>query len=91
MLDPPDETFIRVAVAKEKYLGGAMSLHWWYKQVERGVVPHFRAGGAVLLRPCDVEAFVAGFYREKAEPVKAPAPPRAKSRPAGGGLRFFGR
>lgn len=84
--------YIRVSEAKRRYFGGAMSLRWWYRQVEEGRLPHFRAGGAVLLRPADVEAFVASQYRDKAEPPPAPEPPPAAgTRPASPrrGLRFF--
>lgn len=89
--------YIRVSDAKRRYFGGSMSLRWWYKQIEQGRLPHFRAGGTVLLRPADVDGFVAGMFRDKAEPVvEPPAPPaspvpapkpRSPSRP--GGLRFF--
>jgi hypothetical protein len=84
--------FLRVSVAKRRYLGGAMSLRWWYRQIEEGRLPHFRAGGAVLLRPADVEAFIAEMFRDKATPKPeepaAPAHPR-RSVPVRGGLRFF--
>lgn len=89
--------YIRVSEAKKRYFGGAMSLRWWYRQVEEGRLPHFRAGGAVLLRPADCEAFVAAQFRDKAagarpadDPPPAPAPPPS-SRPASPrrGLRFF--
>jgi hypothetical protein len=88
------EDFIRVSTAKKRYFGGAMSLRWWYRQIEEGRLPHFRAGATVLLRPADVEAFVAKMFRTEAKEVKeAPEPPppaanRHNSRPAGG-LRFF--
>ena len=90
------EDFIRVSTAKKQYFGGAMSLRWWYRQVELGRLPHFRAGGSVLLRPADVEAFVAAMYRDCAEPraepatepLPAPTPP-PRSRPSRVGLRFF--
>ena len=85
--------FIRVSVAKRRYFGGAMSLRWWYKQVELGTLPHFRAGGAVLLRPVDVEAFVARMYCDMKEavtvPADSPSPPSPKLRSNRGGLRFF--
>lgn len=89
--------FLRVSDAKERYFGGTMSLRWWYRQVELGRLPHFRAGSAVLLRPADVEAFVAGMYRERAEPAAGPAPvpaapvptPKPLSRTRRPGLRFF--
>lgn len=86
--------YIRVSEAKRRYFGGAMSLRWWYRQVEEGRLPHFRAGGAVLLRPADVEAFVASQFRDKSEPPPAPAPESpapASPRPASPrrGLRFF--
>lgn len=88
------DDFIRVSAAKKRYLGGGMSLRWWYRQIEEGRLPHFRAGGAVLLRPADVEAFVAQMFRDKAEP-KTPEPEPVAPAPAGrrrsvaGGLRFF--
>ena len=84
-----EKDFIRVSTAKRRYFGGAMSLRWWYKQIERGALPHYRAGGAVLLRPADVEAFVATmFHEKKAEAPEAPAsaPPKSRAR---SGLRFF--
>lgn len=87
-----DADYIRVSEAKRRYFGGAMSLRWWYRQVEEGRLPHFRAGGAVLLRPADVEAFVASQFRDKAEPTAGPEPPPpASPRPASPrrGLRFF--
>ena len=43
------EDFIRVSTAKKRYFGGAMSLRWWYRQIEAGRLPHFRAGATVLL------------------------------------------
>jgi hypothetical protein len=93
---PPGPTFIRVSAAKKLYFGGAMSLRWWYKQIESGRLPHFRAGGAVLLRPADVEALVAEMFRARQEPVQpepsvappAPEAPRRGSR-RNDGLRFF--
>ena len=89
--------FLRVSDAKGRYFGGAMSLRWWYRQIELGRLPHFRAGGAVLLRPADVEAFVAGMFRDKAGPAAVPDPPPPGSAPAPPprsgsrrpGLRFF--
>lgn len=88
------DDFMRVSSAKKRYFGGAMSLRWWYKQIELGRLPHYRAGGAVLLRPADVEAFVAKMFREEAKPEPkepiAPAPAtRRRSHRAPGGLRFF--
>jgi hypothetical protein len=88
-----DQDFIRVSAARKRYLGGAMSLRWWYRQIELGHLPHFRAGGAVLLRPADVETFVAAMFRDEGpvepEPAADATPP--PSRPASGrrGLRFF--
>ncbi len=88
--------FIRVSEAKARYFGGAMSLRWWYRQIEEGRLPHFRAGGAVLLRPADVEAFVASMYRDRAEVKPGPEAPAPDSAPASRprstgrrGLRFF--
>lgn len=89
--------YIRVSAAKSRYFGGSMSLRWWYKQIELGRLPHFRAGGSVLLRPADVEAFVAEMYRDKVEPELEPEPPAPLPTPAPkrrsgrtrGGLRFF--
>ncbi len=89
---PP--TFLRVSEAKRLYFGGKLSLRWWYRQIELGRLPHFRAGGAVLLRPADVESFVAAAYHD--EPSQSPAatnelpanPPPSTSR-LSGGLRFF--
>lgn len=88
--------YIRVSEAKKRYFGGAMSLRWWYRQVEEGRLPHFRAGGAVLLRPADCEAFVASQFRDKSEagppddPPPAPAPPPSpRAASARRGLRFF--
>ena len=97
-MQPLKDDFIRVSDAKRRYIGGSMSLRWWYKQIEQGRLPHFRAGGTVLLRPSDVEAFVAGMFCDKAEPavpVSPPGPPPApvpnpQSQPRRGGLRFFG-
>lgn len=90
------DDFIRVSEARDRYFGGAMSLRWWYKQIELGRLPHFRAGVTVLLRPADVEAFVAETFREKAdgdpEPETPPAPipaPKPRSRSPRPGLRFF--
>ena len=68
---------IRVPAARARYLGGAMSLRWWYKQVELGRLPHHRAGSAVLLRVADVEAFVAKTFRDEVKQDEAapePAP-----------------
>lgn len=88
--------YIRVSAAKARYFGGAMSLRWWYKQIELGRLPHFRAGNAVLLRPVDVEALVAEMSCDRTDdepepPVPAAPVPAAKpkSRPHRGGLRFF--
>lgn len=88
-----DDDYIRVSAAKKRFLGGTMSIRWWYKQVESGRLQHFRAGAVVLLRPADVEAFVAEMYRERSaleappDPLTLPATTGKKSR---GGLRFFG-
>jgi hypothetical protein len=86
--------YIRVSAAKKQYFGGAMSIRWWYKQVESGRLPHFRAGGAVLLRPTDIEAFIAELYKERSTPVEpvAPAavPVSTGTRSRRDGLRFFG-
>jgi excisionase family DNA binding protein len=89
--------FIRVSEAKERYFGGAMSLRWWYRQIEQGRLTHYRAGGSVLLRKADVEAFVSAGLRttRREEPTPPPPepspPPKAKPRsPPPGGLRFFG-
>lgn len=91
-----EDEFIRVSAAKERYLGGTMSIRWWYKQIESGKLPHFRAGSTVLLRPTDVEAFIAEMFREKAapevEPEPATVPPSpvpSRSRTPRPGLRFF--
>jgi len=87
--------FIRVSDAKKRYLSGVMSLRWWYKQVEQGRLPHFRAGGTVLLRPADVEAFIGEMFRDRAvadvEPPAPPPmpPPKPRSRSSRLGLRFF--
>jgi hypothetical protein len=84
---------IRVSDAKRGYLGGAMSLRWWYKQIESGKLPHFRAGAAVLLRVSDVEAFIAALYHDHSAPEPEPEPPapppRPRSRSSRPGLRFF--
>lgn len=85
--------FLRVSEAKARYLGGKMSLRWWYKQVETGALPHTRAGSVVLLAPEDVEAFIATMARSsksepaQQQPVPEPSSPRSPTR---GGLRFFG-
>lgn len=92
-----NQEYIRVSEAKARYLSGAMSLRWWYRQIEEGKLAHFRAGGAVLLRPADVEAFISEMFRDKKaddgeeepppQPVQAATPqPRRSVR---GGLRFF--
>ena len=101
-----NDDFIRVVDAQRRYLGGSMSRRWWYRQIELGRLPHLRAGGAVLLRPADIEAFIRECFREKAEPDTAsedslPTPPpasaqnkRGSSLPRSslpGGLRFFKR
>lgn len=101
-----NDEFIRVVDVQRRYLGGTMSRRWWYRQIELGRLPHLRAGGAVLLRPADIEAFIRENFREKAKPNSAsedslptqtPAPTpkkRASSFPNGtlpGGLRFFKR
>ena len=86
------EDFIRVSTAKKRYFGGTMSLRWWYRQIEEGRLPHFRAGGAVLLRPADVVAFCAAMFRDKGASVPeepAPTPPPAARPSRRGGLRFF--
>lgn len=88
---------IRVSEAKKRYLSGAMSTRWWYRQIEEGKLPHVRAGASVLLRVVDVEAFIAEMFRERAAPVETleltPTPPSAPITPAKrsrrGGLRFF--
>ena len=89
-----EQDYIRVSVAKKRYFGGAMSIRWWYKQVESGRLPHFRAGGSVLLRPADIEAFIAELYKERSTPEEptAPAviPVSTGTRSRRGGLRFFG-
>ena len=89
------DDFIRVSDAKSRYLGGAMSLRWWYKQVKMGKLPHLRAGSSVLLRPADIEAFIVAMYHERSEaeaepaPEPPPAPPPLRSRSSRPGLRFF--
>lgn len=84
------EDFIRVSAAKKRYFGGAMSLRWWYRQIELGRLPHFRAGATVLLRPQDIEAFVA---QAKQEPAPVPEEPEPEPQPAPKlgrrSLRFF--
>lgn len=90
----PSGEFIRVSEAQKRYFSGSMSLRWWYKQVKIGALPHFRAGGAVLLRPLDVEAFVVALFRATPIVVPEQQPPVAsvvvrRSRPDRGGLRFF--
>jgi hypothetical protein len=86
--------FLRVSEAKRLYFGGKLSLRWWYRQIELGRLPHFRAGSAVLLRPADVEAFVAAAYQDEPPVPPAapneppPSPPPSTSR-LSGGLRFF--
>lgn len=90
----PLSTFLRVSEAKRLYFGGKLSLRWWYRQIELGRLPHFRAGGAVLLRIPDVEAFVAATYQEESPPPPVPTseppddPPTTPPR-SPGGLRFF--
>lgn len=89
---------LRVSEVKQTYFGGKMSLRWWYRQVELGRLPHVRAGGSILVRKTDVEAFVAAAYQaESVTPVDPPdtheAYPQDKPRSSRvqGGLRFFGR
>lgn len=84
-----DPDVIRVSTAKKRYLGGVMSLRWWYKQIETGRLPHFRAGSAVLLRVADVEAFVAEQYRDRVSPEPEPPPPPPAAPLRRGGIRFF--
>lgn len=101
-----DDEFIRVVDAQQRYLGGTMSRRWWYRQIELGRLPHLRAGGAVLLRPADIQVFIQECFREKTEPTTTsensqsvpdptPTPKRRASslpdRPLPGGLRFFKR
>jgi hypothetical protein len=91
----PAGDFLRVSDARRNYFGGRMSLRWWYKQVESGRLPHFRAGGSVLLRTEDIEAFVVAGFRDKAEakPIEQPppvtAPPKKRTTRGTTGLRFF--
>ena len=88
------EEFIRVPETKRRYLSNTMSLRWWYRQIEGGKLPHFRAGSAVVPRIADVEAYIAELYREKAPPNAPPEPPPAavgagRRGPRKDGLRFF--
>ena len=90
------DAVLRVSEVKRTYLGGKMSLRWWYKQIELGTLPHFRAGGTVLLRHDDVESFVAAMFRNRAEAVEPEPPaaapvsvPKARSGRGRDGLRFF--
>jgi hypothetical protein len=89
----PLSTFLRVSEAKRLYFGGKLSLRWWYRQIELGRLPHFRAGGAVLLRIPDVEAFVAAAYQDQPPPPAPTSDPPDDLPPAAplsrGGLRFF--
>ena len=81
---------LTVKEAAERYLGGRMSKRWWYKQIEEGRLPAYQPGRLKLIRLDDIEAFVGGLYREKAEAAivpPAPLPKRATSRK--GGFRFF--
>lgn len=90
-----NEEFIRVSEAKRRYLGGTVSIRWWYRQIEDGRLPHFRAGTAVVLRIADVDALITELFRDKARgednnvtppaPSAAPAPKRSRK----SGLRFF--
>lgn len=88
------EECIRVSEAKKRYLSNTMSLRWWYRQIEDGRLPHFRAGTALVLRIADVDAFVAELFRDKATPEakdESPSAPvtAAKKSRRSGGLRFF--
>ncbi len=99
---PAASDFIRVSDAQRRYFGGRMSLRWWYRQIEHGRLPHYRAGGTVLLRPADVEAFVGEGFRAVRPPASPPPPappppaarpsprPKPRSGPPRDGLRFFG-
>lgn len=86
---------LRVSEVQRGYLAGKMSLRWWYRQIELGRLPHVRAGGAILVRKADADAFVSAAYQPTAPaPSPAPAPPahppaKAGSPRPGGGLRFF--
>jgi hypothetical protein len=86
-------TFLRVSEAKRLYLGGKLSLRWCYRQIELVRLPHFQAGGAVLLRIPDVEAFVAAAYQDEPPPPAPTSEPPDDPPPAAprspGGLRFF--
>ena len=93
-----DGEVLRVSEVKRAYFGGKMSLRWWYRQIELGRLPHVRAGGAVLVRKADADAFADAAYQAErpaeAVPVDEPATPATAGtrrlptlRP--GGLRFF--
>ena len=88
------DEFLRVSAVKKNYLSGTMSLRWWYRQIEEGNLPHFRAGGSVLIKVADVEKFVAELYRDKPpeppdEPVVVAPVPARSGCSRKGGLRFF--
>jgi len=88
---------LRVSEVKEIYFGGKMSLRWWYRQIELSRLPHVRAGGSILVRKADVEAFVTAAYQSErpvpvtpAETDESHLPYRPRST-LKGGLRFFRR
>lgn len=95
---PESDAVLRVSEVKRSYFGGKMSLRWWYRQIELGRLPHVRAGGAVLVRKSDADAFVAAAYQaDRPAPAEPPAESSPDSVPAPRsphrtrGLRFFGR
>lgn len=91
-----EPTFVTVAEAQRRYLGGTRSRRWWYRLVETGRIPHHRVGDSILLKTEDIDHFIAESRkvddnRPVAEASEAPSPvppappvnPRPRHQPKG--------
>ena len=63
--------YVTVSEAHERYWCGKLSLRWWYRAAETGLVPCVRAGSVVLFRRDDLNK----LEREGTAPTAPPAPP----------------
>lgn len=83
-----EQGYVSVAEAQRRYLGGKMSLRWWYRRVELQQIAHHRVGESILLHTEDIERFIVESRKDKDDaqdeivaPVVPPSLPPVKSNP----------